>query len=218
MRVIGRTANAIKIKTDNGGLRAVNCACCGVSCGCYSISIPSALRPLFENANISNLSAFGVSAAFFGYLKAEFSGGIANDLWYADFTYNLPQVMPIQYLGMGFYYQKSTGCLTMGDGAPEFYQIEGYTPGDSYDYDPGLVPEVTLFTDPPSTLERCVSLGYGGSSSGCSDPEFEPFPQDETFTINGEGEFPFWYYRFTGTVPTIPCSEGSFPPLNIVIT
>ena len=25
---LGRTANAIKIKTDNGGLRAVNCACC----------------------------------------------------------------------------------------------------------------------------------------------------------------------------------------------
>ena len=213
---LGRTANAIKIKTDGGGLRAVNCACC-VSCGCYSISIPSALRPLFENANISNLSAFGVSAAFFGYLKAEFSGGIENDVWYADFTYNLPEVYPILYLGMGFYYKKSTGCLSM-EQAPEFNQIEGYTPGDSYDFDPGLVAEVTLFTDPPGFSERCLSLGYGGSSSGCSDPVFEPSPQDSTFTINGEGEFPFWYYRNTGDVPVTPCSEGSFPPPNIVIT
>ena len=211
---LGRTANAIKIKTDNGGLRAVNCACCG-GCGCYSISIPSALRPLFENANISNLSAFGVSAAFFGYLKAEFSGGIANDIWYADFTYNLPGIYPIFYLGMGFYYQKSTGCLSMGSGAPLFDRIEGYTPGDYYDYDAGFVPEVTLFTDPPSTLERCVSLGYGGSSSGCHDPLYEPSPQDSTFTINGDGSFPFWYWRFNQYGDT--CSEGSFPPPNIVI-
>ena len=214
---LGRTSSgAIKIKTD-GGLRAVNCACCG-GCGCYSISIPSALRPLFENANISNLSAFGVSPAFFGYLKAEFSGGIANDLWYADFTYNLPGIFPRYYLGMGFYYQKSTGCLTMGDGSPEFRDIEGYTRGDSYDYDPGMVPEVTLFTDPPDFLEVCSSLGYAGSSSGCSDPVYEPFPQDETFTINGEGEFPFWYYRYSGAFPFPPCFEGSFPPLDIVIT
>ena len=43
---LGRTANAIKIKTD-GGLRAVNCACCGSSCGCYitmSASAQSALN------------------------------------------------------------------------------------------------------------------------------------------------------------------------------
>lgn len=35
---LGRTANAIKIKTDNGGLRAVNCACCcALNCtGTYS--------------------------------------------------------------------------------------------------------------------------------------------------------------------------------------
>ena len=209
MRVIGRTANAIKIKTD-GGLRAVNCACC-VSCGCYSISIPSALRSLFENANLSNLSAFGVPAAFFGYLKAEFSGGIANDLWYADFTYNLPEVFPILYLGMGFYYQKSTGCLTMGGGAPEFPYIEGYPTGVPYDYDAGLVPEVTLY-DAGDPFFACKSLGYLGSFSGCSDPVYEPSPQDSTFTINGEGEFPFWYY-FIDSCPGIP-----FPPLDIVIT
>ena len=208
--ILGRTpGGAIKIKTD-GGLRAVNCACCG-TCGCYSISIPSALRPLFENANLSNLSAFGVPAAFFGYLQAEFSGGIENDLWYADFTHNLPEVFPILYLGMGFYYQKSTGCLTMGFGAPEYYQIEGYPTGAPYDYDAGFVAEVTLYdAEDPSFI--CQSLGYLGSSSGCSDPVYEPSPQDSIFTINGSGSFSFWYY-FIDSCPGIP-----FPPLNIVIT
>ena len=208
--ILGRTPEGlIKTKSD-GGLRAVNCACCG-GCGCYSISIPIELRSLFENANISNLSAFGVPAAFFGYLKAEFSGGIANDLWYADFTYNLPEVMPIQYLGMGFYYQKSTGCLSMGSGAPLFSQIEGYPTGAPYDYDDSLVPEVTLY-DAEDPLFHCQSLGYLGLSSECSDPVYEPSPQDSTFTINGEGEFPFWYY-FIDSCPGIP-----FPPLDIVIT
>jgi len=206
--ILGRTpAGLIKTKTD-GGLRAVNCACCG-SCGCYSISIPLGLRSLFENANLSNLSAFGVPARFFGYLKAEFSGGIANDIWYADFTRNLPEVFPILYLGMGFYYQKSTGCLTMGIGSPAYDRIEGFIPGvypNSDDYDELLVPEVTDFLSPS------VSLGYLGSSVGCSDPEFEPNPIDDTFTINGSGSFAFWYYFLS------PSSGTPFPPLNIVLT
>jgi len=211
--ILGRTpAGAIKIKTD-GGLRAVNCACCE-TCGCYQISIPLGLRSLFENANISNLSAFGVPAAFFGYLRTEFSGGIENDIWYADFTRNLPEVFPILYLGMGFTYQKSTGCLTMGIGAPEFYQFEGYVPGvypNSNDYDPGYVPEVTLF-DANDPFFRCQSFGYLGSSDGCSDPVYEPNPQAATFTINGSGSFRFWYYFIDS------CAGTPFPPLNIVLT
>ena len=190
----------------------VSCGCCG--CGCYAITIPSNLRALFENANISNLSAFGVPAAFFGYLQAEYSGGIENDLWYADFSLNLGD----NYVGMGFYYQKSTGCLTMGITSPSYSDIKGYTPGTFYDYFNNLVPEVVFYTNPPDNTEVCVSLGYAGSPIGCHDPVFEPSPQDSTFTINGEGSFPFWYYRSTGVVPITPCSEGSFPPLNIVIT
>lgn len=196
-------------RDDQGKLDEGKCACCG-GCGCYSISIPIELRPLFENANISNLSAFGVPAAFFGYLVAEFSGGIANDLWYADFTYNLPEVFPIQYLGMGFYYQKSTGCLTMGNPAPNYSAIEGNPTGAFLDYDSGLVPEVTLF-DEGDPFFACQSLGYLGSSSGCHDPLYEPSPQDSTFTINGSGSFSFWYY-FIDSCPGIP-----FPPPNIVI-
>jgi len=46
---LGRTSSgAIKIKTD-GGLRAVNCACCG-GCGCQYLSIPEPLRTVFANA------------------------------------------------------------------------------------------------------------------------------------------------------------------------
>jgi hypothetical protein len=175
------------------------------------------LRSLFENANLSNLSAFGVPAAFFGYLKAEFSGGIENDIWFADFTYNLPEVFPILYLGMGFTYQKSTGCLSMGSGAPLFSQIEGYVPGDIYDYDESLVPEVTLF-DAEDPLFRCLSLGYLGSPVGCEDPGYEGFAIEDTFTINGSGAFSFWYFFLEGDAPFGPCAGTPFPPLNIVLT
>jgi hypothetical protein len=169
------------------------------------------LRPLFENANLSNLSAFGVPAAFFGYLKAEFAGGIENDIWYADFTRNLPEEFPIFYLGMGFTYQKSTGCLGMGGGSPAYSHIEGYVPGDIYDYDPGLVPEVTLF-DAEDPFFACQCLGYLGSSDGCHDPVYEPNPQAATFTINGSGSFAFWYYFINS------CAGTPFPPLDIVLT
>jgi len=216
--ILGRTTEGlIKTKSDGGlGLRAVNCACC-VTCGCYQISIPLGLRSLFENANLSNLSAFGVPAAFFGYLQAEFSGGIENDVWFADFTYNLPNVFPISYLGMGIFYQKSTGCLSMGGGAPEFSQIEGYVSGDIYNYDPGLVPEVTLF-DAEDPLFRCLSLGYLGSPVGCEAPEYEGFAIEDTFTINGSGAFSFWYFFVEGDAPFGPCAGTPFPPLNIVLT
>jgi hypothetical protein len=178
------------------------------------------LRSLFEDANLSNLSAFGVPAAFFGYLKAEFSGGIENDIWYADFTRNLPEVFPILYLGMGFAYQKSTGCLSMGYGAPAFDQIVGYVPGvypNHDDYDESLVPEVTLF-DAEAPTFRCLSLGYLGSPVGCEDPGYEGFAIEDTFTINGSGSFAFWYFFLEGDAPFGPCAGTPFPPLDIVFT
>ena len=50
---LGRTSSgAIKIKTDEagGGLRAVNCACCG-GCGCYNVTIPEDLLETLQNIN-----------------------------------------------------------------------------------------------------------------------------------------------------------------------
>ena len=58
---LGRTANAIKIKTDDGGLRAVNCACCG--CGCTGVLIPSELRETLENA--TSITVWGYNPTFF---------------------------------------------------------------------------------------------------------------------------------------------------------
>ena len=46
---LGRTSSGkIKIKTAGGGLRAVNCACCG-GCGCASVSVSVDLLAVFEN-------------------------------------------------------------------------------------------------------------------------------------------------------------------------
>ena len=48
---LGRTSSgAIKIKTDSagGGLRAVECACCG-GCGCASVAVSGDLLAVFEN-------------------------------------------------------------------------------------------------------------------------------------------------------------------------
>ena len=48
---LGRTSdNKIKIKTDEagGGLRAVECACCGGVCGCASVS--ATLKAIIESA------------------------------------------------------------------------------------------------------------------------------------------------------------------------
>ena len=41
------SSGAVKIKTD-GGLRAVNCACCGSVCGCMFVS--DALKAIIESA------------------------------------------------------------------------------------------------------------------------------------------------------------------------
>ena len=60
---LGRTSSgAIKIKTD-GGLRAVNCACCG-GCEC-GIIIPQELRELVANATISTVTMYGYYPQYF---------------------------------------------------------------------------------------------------------------------------------------------------------
>jgi hypothetical protein len=54
---LGRTSSgALKIKTD-GGLRAVECACCG--CGECFVSIPSSIRELAANATAESFSING---------------------------------------------------------------------------------------------------------------------------------------------------------------
>ena len=64
--ILGRTAdNAIKIKTD-GGLRAVNCACCGGICGCVTITDPT-LAELLKNATTGSTASPTVQGDFIFY-------------------------------------------------------------------------------------------------------------------------------------------------------
>ena len=63
--ILGRTpAGAIKIKTD-GGLRAVNCACCGVIIPCGAARVSAELKAILENSNTVTVSG-GHSAAWDG--------------------------------------------------------------------------------------------------------------------------------------------------------
>jgi hypothetical protein len=73
--VLGRTANAIKIKTDNGTTRAVNCACCG-PCGC-AVSLPQSIRTLADNATAESFSFNGV------FPESENFERYSDNNWYA---------------------------------------------------------------------------------------------------------------------------------------
>ena len=99
---LGRTANAIKIKTDNGALRAVNCACCN-PCGCSGISVPESLRETLENAT---------SAFIWGYNTNEFFPGMPEDDFFwemnAVFPGGFPMVPYDIFVEMGYL---KNGCL-----------------------------------------------------------------------------------------------------------
>lgn len=84
---LGRTAsNAIKIKTDEegGGLRAVNCACCG-PCGC-AVSLPQSIRTLADNATAESFSINGLNPDDFFRESATSWAAVASayDAGYVD--------------------------------------------------------------------------------------------------------------------------------------
>jgi hypothetical protein len=163
--ILGRTpAGLIKTKTD-GGLRAVNCACCN-TCGCDQISIPQALRELVANATIDTVTILGYSSFdFFTYV----------DLWIALFSNNPSQVDFFAEIG----YDKTTGCL-----------------GSNYiSYDGGN------------------GIAYFGDAEIC---EIGQTTENGTFTINGEGEF--MYYYLTGINPYSGFEYLPVPPPNLVFT
>jgi hypothetical protein len=97
--ILGRTpAGLIKTKSD-GGLRAVNCACCN-TCGCGAISIPQALRELVANATIDTMTMFG-------FPPTQFYSGFGGFTWLAAFSYDFD---PLYFSEV--YYEETTGCLT----------------------------------------------------------------------------------------------------------
>jgi hypothetical protein len=170
--ILGRTpAGLIKTKTD-GGLRAVNCACCN-PCGCGQISIPQALRELVANATIDTVTILGYSADFF---IPDYLVGFGVDAWAAYF-YNDPSEVDFN---AELVYNRKTGCL-----------------GSSY-----------------------ISYGGGngtaafGDGQVCEDQEITP-TTNGTFTINGEGEF--LYYYFSGLDPSGQPYQV-VPPPNLVFS
>ena len=98
---LGRTPEgAIKIKTD-GGLRAVNCACCGgVVCGCNEVKVPSSIYNILNNiTSASQCTLLGSTPTYFELIDDK-----VNVEWSEDGS----------YLFGFFIYRKGSPCFSMG--------------------------------------------------------------------------------------------------------
>jgi hypothetical protein len=171
--ILGRTpAGAIKTKTD-GGLRAVNCACCG-TCGCGTVRLPSHLFETLKNAT---------SATVWGTNLDEF---IPNPAPPSDFLWEM---------------------RWLGGQVPDI-------PYTYYTYRLGLQKNGCLFFAAlyscPSEAAAYTSLAGFGSPDGCVQPEV-PFGLG-TFSINGEGEFSYYYEPYVADICDPP------GPPNLIIT
>jgi hypothetical protein len=138
---LGRTpTGAIKIKSD-GGLRAVNCACCN-PCGCGFISAPESLRETLENAT---------SAFIWGYNTNEFFPGMPEEdfFWAMNSAFPGGGGSPTDIL-VEMTYSKN-GCLYIRG---EYYTAGQFTP-DS----------LALYGDPaPCDLPDGETYGTGTAS------------------------------------------------------
>jgi len=155
---LGRTSSgAIKIKTD-GGLRAVECACCASPCGvCHNLLIPEPLRAVFTNATSATL--WGYAARYFFAYPEEAGGGFEAEwvieVFDDDGRFVLGAETFISYSGV-------SNCLY----------------GMSLDY--------ITFDNP-----YIEGVGYFGKKEGCC--TITDTCVDSTFSINGQGGFP-WHY------------------------
>ena len=159
--ILGRTPGGlIKTKSD-GGLRAVNCACCEGECGC-GIQIPQNLRTLVQGGNVT---MYGVSPDYFQ---------LNDDNWYAEF---FPESGNFYCAGIRYFFE--TGCL-----GKLFLFIE-FRNGEEC-------------MDGP-----CSGYGQFGTPAGCD----EPAVGEGTFTINGQGEYPYYWW-----------GDLEVPPPNLVFS
>ena len=98
------STGAVKIKTD-GGLRAVNCACCEEVCGCSKVKLPSHLFETLKNAT---------SATVWGTNSDEFIPSPAPPydfvLWEMRWHGGPVPDMTDYYYHYGLWLQKN-GCL-----------------------------------------------------------------------------------------------------------
>ena len=99
---LGRTSdNKIKIKTDEegGGLRAVECACCGGECGCYSAPVSVELLQILRGIDsAASITCNGVPPDDFEVIPGGFSA-----FWSDYETHGVPST-GMQFVG---------GCLTI---------------------------------------------------------------------------------------------------------
>lgn len=99
--VIGRSSsNAIKIKTDSKGIRAIECACCVTApCGCAIV--PAQLKPIIKSA--TEITVNGMTKAW--------ADGEASHIVVPDFT------QPIQELSWFVSYEGGVICVAGDNGS-----------------------------------------------------------------------------------------------------
>ena len=76
MTLARTSSGAMKIKTDEagGGLRAVNCACCGGECDCYSAPVSGELLEILRGiSSASDITCNGVPPDNFDIIDGGFS-------------------------------------------------------------------------------------------------------------------------------------------------
>ena len=99
---LGRTSSgSIKIKTD-GGLRAVECACCESPCACYQVNAPSSISSILNNiTSASQCTLFGQPPDYF-----QEEDGFVEISWYSD----------VNGFYADFIYAKGDPCISMNYG------------------------------------------------------------------------------------------------------
>ena len=163
--ILGRTPEGlIKTKTD-GGLRAVNCACCGGGCSC-GVTIPQALRDIVANATINTITMFGLPPDYFSPATTQYP------FWRAFWGYD--GINDPILLNAEIEYDLETGCLSTSG---------FYTEWNSAGYQPS--------PNPPGA--PILGLQAFGDGQFCEDQQENP-TQNGTFTINGEGAYTYYYF------------------------
>ena len=158
--ILGRTLEgAIKIKTDNGGLRAVNCACCvTVQCPCRFVIAPNNILDILNNVTTdSQCALFGQNPTYFYQDEFGFNAEWSEDgsSIFSVFDYNVGDPC----IFMGFAEGNESGLSTMFAGyflgkqpfdcggiSLTNFNINGITLTSYYeDFDPGAPTTIPFF-------------------------------------------------------------------------
>lgn len=134
---LGRTASgSIKIKTDEagGGLRAVECGCCGSGGACGGVTIPTQFSEIVKNAQLSIPGYYPTidgasSVPFSDFVQDNGDGWIANQVFFID----SPDQQTQNVLQLTALYNASSRLLRVG-----IYFYTSYFYGYLEDTDKGI--------------------------------------------------------------------------------